>query len=261
MNEAQEVKSNWTKFGREWPSPGAYTIDFSAVQNAPVKEHGQPCTFGEVYVKLKDSKIEEMPDPFSRKDKYTTDEEEIELDCEWPLVSTMRKLIELTRQGINPYEVTWFYYTHDWSRDADESYSFFMVHRGKIIDESTHFSSEEPKILKKSQDDEPIWHSHSHLDAAWEIYCYRKFYTETVTGQLMVLRPDEPTLYHFERPTRDTLQDLELVTIFKIYRLLWATIPLLVAIIFPSIKLYMAGVAILLIVDVMWRAWTTRKLG
>lgn len=39
---------------------------------------------------------------------------------------------------------------------------------------------------------------------ALELYWYRRFYTETLTGQLMVLRPDEPTLYHYERAqTRD----------------------------------------------------------
>jgi hypothetical protein len=172
----------------------------------------------------------------------------------------MRKLIDLNRQGIDPHRVTWFYYDHDWSRDADESYTFFVVCDGKIIDESSRFNALEPLILKRQQDDDPIWHSHPPLDAAWESYLYRKFYTETVTGQLTVLRPDEPILYHFERPSRDTRRDLELVTLVKMYRLLWVAIPLLVAIVFPSIKLYMAGLAGLMMIDVLWRAWATRNL-
>jgi hypothetical protein len=263
MNEAaQQVtsKPKSTKFGDEQLLPGAYTVDFSAVQNIQIKDNDQLSTFGELYVKLKDSKIEKMPDWFSRKDKYITDKEEIELDGDWPVISTMRKLIDLTRQGISPYEVTWFYFDHDWSRDADESYSFFIVHNGKILDESTHFSSEGPRILIKKQDNDPIWHTHPYLDAAWECYWYRKFYTETVAGQLMVLRPDEPILYHYERPRRDTLRDLEFVTLVKMYRLLWVVIPLLAAIAFPFLRLYMGIIAILLTIDVLWRAWATRKM-
>jgi len=96
--------------------------------------------------------------------------------------------------------VTWFYYDHDWSCDADESYTFFAVHGSKIILESSTFSSEEPAVLKRSKmDDEPIWHSHPLFDEAYEIYWYRNFYTETMSGQLMVLRADAPILYHYAR--------------------------------------------------------------
>lgn len=261
MSEAARTVETKPTFGKfeSW-APGAYSIDFAAVRDIPVKDNEHSSTFGEVYCKLVGSKIEQMPDRFSHKDKYTTDKGEVELDCEWPIASTMRKLIDLNRQGIDPHRVTWFYYDHDWSRDADESYTFFAVCDGKIIDESSRFNALEPLILKRQQDDDPIWHSHPHLDAAWESYLYRKFYTETVTGQLTVLRPDEPILYHFERPSRDKLRDLELVTLVKIYRLLWVAIPMLVAIVFPSIKLYMAGLAGLLMIDVLWRAWATRNL-
>ena len=50
-----------------------------------------------------------------------------------------------------------------------------------------------------SDDSDFIWRNDSHWREAWARFWYRKFYTETRTGQLMVLRPDEPTLYQFPR--------------------------------------------------------------
>jgi hypothetical protein len=260
--ERADARPELVKFGRENHTPGLYVIDFSAVQNTRIKYNGDLCSFSEAYAKLKDSKIEQMPDRFSRREEYVTAEGTVKLDCVWTVASTMRKLIELTRQGISPYEVTWFYYDHDWSRDADESYSFFAVHRGKIIDESWHVNSEEPAILKLTEkDSEPIWHSHPCVDAAWEIYIYRKFYTDTVTGQLMVLRPDGPILYHYDRPQeRDPVRDLQTVTLVKTYRLVWVVVMLLAAITFPSSKFYFAGLATILALDVMWRGWASREL-
>jgi hypothetical protein len=71
-------------------------------------------------------------------------------------------------------------------------------------------------VLKREQDDDPIWHSPLYFADASDIYWYRRFYTETLTGQLMVLRTDEPTLYHFERPkVRDTAKDVAIVTLIK----------------------------------------------
>jgi len=254
------AKPELKTFGRTRLSPGRYVLDLSVVADAPLTVDGQSSTFVEGYCKLRDSKIEEPP-PFTR-GTYTTDKGKIELSGDWPLLSTMRKLIELTRQGIDPYRVMWFYYDHDWSRDADESYSFFAVCDSKVVLESCHFSSAEPLILKRETESEPVWHSHPYFDGAVERYWYRKFYTENLTGQLMVLRPDEPILYFYDRPqVRDVLQEIETVTIVKMYRLLWVAIPLLVAIAFPSIRLFMAVVAVVLTLDVLWRSWATRKVG
>ena len=124
-----------------------------------------------------------MPEYFSfNKYKYVTEKGDVELECEWPLEATLKTLIDLTRQGINPYDVTWFYYDHDWSQDADECHLFFVVHRRKIIAESCSFSSEEPMILRKA-DDDSVWHNHEYFDLAWEQYWYCTFYTESMAGR------------------------------------------------------------------------------
>jgi hypothetical protein len=139
---------------------------------------------------------------------------------------------------------------------------FFAVNYGKIVLESSHFNSNEPLVLKRQQEDDPIWNSHPFFNAASDIYWYRKFYTETLTGQLMVLRTDEPALYHFERPkVRDSAKDVALVALIKAYRLLWIAVSLMVAIAFPWTKEIMSAIASLLLVDLLWRCWATRKVG
>ena len=80
-------------------------------------------------------------------------------------------------------------------------------------------------------------------------FWYRKFYSETRTGQLMVLRPDEPILYYYERPqapARDIVREIQSATLLKTYRLLLFALPLLVALAFPSVKDYAAIAAVAL---------------
>jgi len=250
-------------FRRQRLLPGAYSLDLAAVRDTPLQMDGQPSTFVEVYCKLRDSKIREIRSLIEH--TYVTEEGEIHLDGnieEWPLRATMHELAELLLRGIDPHDVTWFYYTHDRSRDDDEVHTFFVVHDGKVILESCSFNSEEPLVLKRSVADDPVWQSHRYFDEAFEIYWYRKFYTETMTGQLMVLRPDEPTLYHYERQqTRNVQGEVQSATQVKIHRLLLVALPLLVALVFPSLKEYMAIAASVLGASFLWLCWATRKAG
>jgi hypothetical protein len=154
---------------------------------------GQQSTFIEVLRRLQTEKVKEEGFPFDW-DEYVTEKGKIvvsepEGSPRW-LVTVLRRLVELARKGIDLDNATWFYFDFDWSRDANASHTFFVVCDAKIVHESCHFGSHEPLILLKSKpEDDPIWHSHPFLDEAWERYCYRKFYIETVTGQLMVLSP------------------------------------------------------------------------
>ena len=119
----------------------------------------------------------------------------------------------------------------------------------------------DPAVLKSEGDDDWIRHSHDYLDEAWEVYGYRKFYTEALRGQLIVLRPDYPPLHHYERPkSREAIENLEFVTISKMYYLLWVAIPLLAAIAFPSLSHYMGIAAFVLFAYVLLLSWKTRKV-
>jgi hypothetical protein len=49
-------------------------------------------------------------------------------------------------------------------------------------------------------------------------YWYRKFYSETMVGNLTVLRPDEPILYHYDRTTsKDSVKDVPVRSIATIW--------------------------------------------
>lgn len=261
---ASDPKTEAPKFGRDRYSPGLYRLDLSSLKGSPLKLNGQPSTFEGLYGKLAESKVSEIPPSIGFRDaKYTTGTGDLIVEVEdWRILSTMNKLAELLRREINPYDVMWFYYDHDWSSSADECHVFFVVHGDKVVLESCHFNAEEPLVLKLERDDDPIWHSHPYFDRALVQYWYQRFYSETMTGRLMVLRPDEPTLYYFQRPSvRDLSKEVEFVTVIKLYRLLWVAVALLVGITFPAIREIMGIIAGVLLIDVLWRAWVTRKVG
>lgn len=178
------------------------------------------------------------------------------------VVNVLRDLIGLHKDGIDPYRATWFYFGHDWSQDGDELYQFFVVQDGKIGRENFSFMHCAPRVLTKYKvDDEPIWRAEPYEREAWETHWYRKFYTETLTGQLMVIRPDEPILYRYDRAMQNVTGHTEFVTLIKSYRLLWIAVVLIAAIAFPFLKPYLAIIAAVLFVDLLYRCWATRKIG
>jgi hypothetical protein len=266
-----QTKPELSTFGRARLEPGVYNLDLSEVATFPLKDNGQPSTFAGIYHKLREAKVLKVPEWVMGEATFHTDAGEVTVSYEsgQPYVSgqlfvvtVLRDLIDLHKDGIDPHRATWFYYGHDWSRDADEMYEFFVVHDGKIVRERFSCMHVYPRVLVKYKvDDEPIWHSEPYGHQAWETYWYRRFYTETLTGQLMVLRPDEPTLYHYDRAMHDVTRDVEFVTIIKIYSLLGIAVTLIAAIAFPILRPYMAIVAAALFVDLLWRSWATRKIG
>jgi hypothetical protein len=270
MSNAVEAADRIEEFGREQLKPGRYYLDLSKVADTKLVVDGQPSTFMDALRFLHEAKIKTMPNRLAFGSvEFVTDKGKVVISEPkgaghgWTALSVLRKLMELVQAGADIDRATWFYYQNDWSQDADELHIFFVVYDNKIVSEQASFMHCEPLVLKKAEvDSEPTWYSESDFDEAFEIYWYRKFYTETVTGQLMVLRPDEPILYHYDRPrTRDVIQEVQFVTLLKMYRLLWVVVPLLAAIAFPTISIYMAILAIILTIDVLWRCWETRKVG
>jgi len=269
---AARTKPELVTFGRERPAPGAFYLDLAAVAMFPLKENGRPSTFGDIYLKLREAKILKVPERFQMSEAvFVTDAGEVKISGESGrsyilgqsrVLTLLRDLVDLAKNGIDPHRANWFYYGNDRSCDADDLYFFFVIHDGKIVRERFSFMHCDPRVLVKSKvDDEPVWHAEPYEHGVWERYWYLKFYTETLTGQLMVLRPDEPILYHYNRAMHDVARDVELVTIIKMYRLLWIAVALLAAIPFPILRPYMAIIAAALLVDLLWRCWATRKIG
>jgi hypothetical protein len=259
-----DAKPEFPKFGRSRFEPGMYSLDWENLSNIPLKLNGELSSLDVLYSKLAHSKVKDEPDEHSglRHKKYVTDQGDLDVEAEWTVLSTIDTLVGLFKRDINPVNVLWFYFDHDWSRDADECHVFFAVHNNQIVLESCHFMSEEPRILVQLKDDDPVWHSHPYFDEAVTRYWYRKFYSESKNGSLMVLRPDEPILYYYDRATsKDSVRDLQLVTLVKMYRLLWIAVVLLAGIILPVIREYMFILAGVLLFDLVWRIWATRKIG
>ena len=70
------------------------------------------------------------------------------------------------------------------------------------------------------------------------------------------------TLYYYDRATaKDSVGNLQLVTLVKMYRLLWIAVVLLAGIILPGIREYLFILAGVLLFDLFYRIWATRKVG
>lgn len=114
----------------------------------------------------------------------------------------MRIMLELIKAGAPPLSCTWYWYETDSVRDdPHDSHRFFIVYGDKLIRESVsisdyHRSGFDPSILVSDKSD-PTWRRENDWKAANRIHWFRKFYRDTTTGQLLVLRPDEPELHCF----------------------------------------------------------------
>jgi hypothetical protein len=115
----------------------------------------------------------------------------------------LKTLVDLRSANVNPFYATWFWYgASDMMEEPNTAYTFFVVHGDKIVNERVTLfdapdSGFDPTVFDDGGDNgREIWSD----DDGWRIarlrFWYRKFYRETPTGQLMVLRSDEPRLFH-----------------------------------------------------------------
>lgn len=95
----------------------------------------------------------------------------------------------------------------------------------KIVREIVNFTDRPKSGFDPSIFGNVVYRNWSH-DADWkkakERYWYTKFYEETRTGQLMVLRPDKPELHCYAKG-RDNIQSL----LSQVRILLWLLIVLI----------------------------------
>jgi len=239
------------------------------VSALPLKMDGNDCLFGNAWDRLSHTKIKEIEHhSILDGDVYVTEAGKVQVSGEGGegnvglgTLDLLRNLLELHSKGVDPFAATWFPY--DWSHYEDVVvHGFFVLYGGKIVEEEFTFPSYSQLVLERpALYKDPEIHNHRFRDEAWERYWYRKFYTETVAGQLMVLRSDEPSLYYFGRPTRDLTPDVALTVLTKLYYLLWVFIPVLGAIAFPALRLVMAIAAVILLGLWALICWRLRKVG
>jgi hypothetical protein len=231
-----------------------------------LKMDGEESLFGNAWDGLSHSTIKEVEHHSVQDgDVYVTEAGKVQIIGEGiaglGACDLLRKLLELHSKGVDPFTATWFPY--DWSHYEEVVvHSFFVLYDNKIVEEQFTFASHSPLVLERPAlyKDAEI-HNRRYVDEAVECYWYRKFYTETMVGQMMVLRSDDPPLYYFDRPTRDLTPDVTLAVLTKLYYLLWVVIPVLGAIAFPSLRFVMAIVAVILLGLWAFVCWRLRKVG
>jgi len=119
-------------------------------------------------------------------------------------MDVLNALLDIRQRGFDLSKTGWYWYYRDsMEQEPQQSYSFFAVCGDQIVNECVtfgdyHGSGFDPNVFERSRSEDVLWsgeHSFEEADAAlW----YRKFYTETRTGQLMVHTPDAPLHYYPE---------------------------------------------------------------
>lgn len=224
-------------------------------------------TVGEAYADLVKRRLE-----FERDSglhfEVTADDEKLEFSGTSFHCDILREMLALKQDGVEPLSARWFWYDKDsCMQDPMESYSFFVVHADKIVREHVlfcdyHGNGFDPDVFESRDNTDEIWRNTSYWNEASDTLWYRRFYTETDQGRLMVLRPDEPLLYRYERAPIGNMEKIsqrQSVTLLRAYKLLLVILPLLVSIAFPSIRTPMAAVAGALGLDFLWVCWATRE--
>jgi hypothetical protein len=113
-------------------------------------------------------------------------------------------LLELRKEGADGLQAWWFWYDKDYVTDDPdhESYSFFVVYDGRIVDDARSFrkhagSGFVPNVFELHVPHNNMWRNASVGFSAFVRYWYRRFYKETTAGQLMTLREDAPPLFYY----------------------------------------------------------------
>jgi hypothetical protein len=191
--------------------PVAYWLDLKVLDLPLTQQIGEgtkevATTVGNVFEALKDKRI--TPETFEKgvsvwTDIGTTDGTKFRLSGHDFSCRVLYEMLKLRAQGVSPFNATWYYYDRDLCRDDPQvSYSFFVVDDGKIVRDGVtffdhHGSGFDPKVFDRMDYSKPVWSEAAWADASAK-YWYRKFYSETRTGQLMLLRSDKPTLFFCE---------------------------------------------------------------
>ena len=169
-------------------------------------------------------------------------------------------------QGLGECSLFWFD-SDSVMDDPHECHRFFVVCKDAIIEEGLTFAESSSSgftsgaFVKAFEPDGNPWRDYANWRDAEIRYWYRRFYRETVTGQLMVLRPDLPELFYFpegraggepaEHPDEETKAvSLKLTHINEAVTHLaiigWAVVGLLLAI---------ATVALVVGAFILWKHW------
>jgi len=220
--------------------PGVYYLDMK-VLDFPLtrKVNGNvetPCTIGSIYESLKDKQI--TPESFgggtsSITELTTTGGEQLVVGGEYFYRQILEEMLQLREEKVNPFQARWYWYQKTICLvDPDNSYSFFVVFGNKIVRERVTFFESiqgafDPLVFQGADDSPPTWSDEKSRQEAMTKYWYRKFYSDTFTGKLLVLGSDSE-LFYYERNGSDVLGALGIIirSLNTVRILLWVLVTL-----------------------------------
>ena len=264
VGDAEDVK-----VGRSRLAPGMYRLSPDALEAFKLKIDGETCNLGAALDRLYGAEPEEVDVWDVREfegDIYISGDNEVKVEGDSHELRILSELLELTRKGVKPRYATWFLYYQ-----VGDSDTFFVHYGGKIVDEHYYFYSELPQIFSRGciigdPNSDSDWFSYKcpwGTDEAFARYWYRRFYTEALTGQLMVLNPEEPPLYYYSkgRGTHNLTQKdaRELIETFMLVflRMFGCAVFLLAAIAIPNslVRAVSLGIALACAIPLCWTWW------
>ncbi len=212
----------WSKPDSQWEGfqPVAYWLETKKIWALPLTrkyvdgQEDEPTTVGDIIGLLRDKQLK--PESLEHgvfENEFVAVDDTLRVVVKGPSFNRdlLRIILQLHSEGIGAFEAIWYYFDHDFCRqDPHEMYFFFVVAKDKIVHERVGFSDYldsgfDPAVFEAHNYKDMIWGDTVHWDQANTRFWYRKFYTETHTGQLMALRPDDPQLFYYERTGPDVM--------------------------------------------------------
>lgn len=201
-----EPVAYWFETGKIWALPLTRVYDDAKAD--------EPTSIGSIIELLRDKRLKrESFEPGILVNEFVAIDGSLKIAVKGPSfnLDLLRIILELHAEGIGALEAVFYYFDHDSCRqEPHEMYFFFVVAKNKIIRDRIGFSDYhnsdfDPAIFETHNYRDGIWGNEAHWDEAQARYWYRKFYTDTRTGQLMVLRPDNPQVFLYERAGADAI--------------------------------------------------------
>jgi hypothetical protein len=140
-------------------------------------------------------------------------------------------MLDLRQKGIVALMCRWFYYDKSYGGGTSpSSCRFFVVQDDRIVAEDIDFIDDapggwgfDPSVFCEADSIGTDGNSEASRREAETHYWYRRFYTETKTGQIMTLRRDHPRLYG-QLPEPEPKPEVGVILLKKIHTLLWALV-------------------------------------
>jgi hypothetical protein len=145
-------------------------------------------------------------------------------------LNVLSLLLDLYKShGMDGFASTWFFYGRDEAPDGigTRHYFFVVSSDDRIIEpkaslfEFSDSSFRREVLTPLGKSEYQFWRTHA---AALARLWYPRFYEQTIPGQLMVVRPDKPRLFHYSRPvtsySREIKIALGIIAVLLLLRLL-----------------------------------------